>query len=73
MIRLDGVTRAGRGELEGRRGRPRSAGADGTTGQLSMIGLFFTPAAATRQLPGVIRRRSRRTAAAPGGAAPDPQ
>lgn len=38
-----------------------------------MIGLLFNPAAATRQLPDVIRRRSRRTAAAPGRAAPDPQ
>ncbi|WP_406011668.1 hypothetical protein OG440_41345 (plasmid) [Streptomyces sp. NBC_00637] len=38
---------------------------------LGMIGLFFIPAAASRQLPDVIRRRSRRTAAAPGEV--DPQ
>ncbi|MFJ1751270.1 hypothetical protein ACIOJD_34335 [Streptomyces sp. NPDC088116] len=39
---------------------------------LGMIGLF-SPAAASRQLPDVIRRRSRRAAAAPGEADPDPQ
>ncbi|MFJ9033663.1 hypothetical protein ACIRQP_35210 [Streptomyces sp. NPDC102274] len=38
---------------------------------LGMIGLFFIPAAASRQLPDVIRRRSRRTGTAPGAA--DPQ
>ncbi|WP_329266554.1 hypothetical protein [Streptomyces sp. NBC_01451] len=38
---------------------------------LGMIGLFFIPAAASRQLPDVIRRRSRRTDTAPGEA--DPQ
>lgn len=38
---------------------------------LGMIGLFFIPAAASRQLPDVIRRRSRRAAAASGEA--DPQ
>ncbi|MFC9626995.1 hypothetical protein ACFTXM_45930 [Streptomyces sp. NPDC056930] len=36
---------------------------------LGMIGLFFIPAAASRQLPDVIRRRSRR-ASAPGEADP---
>jgi hypothetical protein len=40
---------------------------------LGMIGLFFIPAAASRQLPDVIRRRSRRTVAAPGEADLDPQ
>ncbi|WTD07556.1 hypothetical protein OH717_34595 (plasmid) [Streptomyces albidoflavus] len=40
---------------------------------LGMTGLFFIPAAASRQLPDVIRRRSRRTAAAPGEADPGPQ
>jgi hypothetical protein len=38
-----------------------------------MTGLFFIPAAASRQLPGFIRRRSRRTAAAPGEAGLGPQ
>lgn len=38
-----------------------------------MTGLFFIPAAASCRLPGVIRRRSRRTGAAPGEADPDPQ
>lgn len=32
---------------------------------LGMIGLFFIPAAASRQLPDVIRRRSRRTSGEP--------
>ncbi|MFC9431926.1 hypothetical protein [Streptomyces sp. NPDC056987] len=40
---------------------------------LGMTGLFFIPAAASRQLPEVIRWRSRRTAAAPGEADPGPQ
>ncbi|MCY0947805.1 hypothetical protein [Streptomyces antarcticus] len=40
---------------------------------LGMIGLFFIPAAASRQLPDVIRRRSRRTTAAPGEVDPGPQ
>ncbi|MEV5658271.1 hypothetical protein [Streptomyces sp. NPDC052291] len=40
---------------------------------LGMTGLFFIPAAASRQLPDVIRRRSRRTAAAPGEPDPGPQ
>ncbi|WP_422399143.1 hypothetical protein [Streptomyces netropsis] len=40
---------------------------------LGMIGLFFIPAAASSQLPDVIRRRSRRTATAPGEANPNPQ
>ncbi|MYU24774.1 hypothetical protein [Streptomyces sp. SID8352] len=40
---------------------------------LGMTGLFFIPAAASRELPDVIRRRSRRTAAVPGEADPDPQ
>ncbi|WP_327692408.1 hypothetical protein [Streptomyces sp. NBC_00459] len=38
---------------------------------LGMTGLFFIPAAASRQLPDVIPRRSRRTASPPGEA--DPQ
>ncbi|MFD7631735.1 hypothetical protein ACFV7Q_38000 [Streptomyces sp. NPDC059851] len=37
---------------------------------LGMTGLFFIPAAASRQLPDVIRRRSRRTDTAVGGAGP---
>ncbi|MFF2328556.1 MULTISPECIES: hypothetical protein [unclassified Streptomyces] len=36
---------------------------------LGMVGLFFLPAACSRQLPDVIRRRSRR-AAAPGETGP---
>ncbi|MFE9797042.1 hypothetical protein ACFYRL_35580 [Streptomyces goshikiensis] len=40
---------------------------------LGMVGLFFIPAAASRQLPDVIRRRSRSAAAAPGAADPDPR
>ncbi|MFJ3198620.1 hypothetical protein ACIPJQ_39030 [Streptomyces griseoviridis] len=40
---------------------------------LGMTGLFFIPAAASRELPDVILRRSRRTAAAPGGADSDLQ
>ncbi|MFI0915350.1 hypothetical protein [Streptomyces abikoensis] len=42
-----------------------------TVTALGMIGLFFIPAAASRQLPDVIRRRSRRTDTAVGEA--DPQ
>ncbi|MFB7258113.1 hypothetical protein [Streptomyces nojiriensis] len=37
---------------------------------LGMVGLFFIPAAASRQLPDVIRRRSRRTDTALGEAEP---
>ncbi|MFJ8600062.1 hypothetical protein ACIREM_15305 [Streptomyces shenzhenensis] len=37
---------------------------------LGMVGLFFIPAAASRQLPDVIRRRSHRTGTAPGEAEP---
>ncbi|MFI8007983.1 hypothetical protein [Streptomyces sp. NPDC086010] len=44
-----------------------------TVTALGMAGLFFIPAAASRQLPDVIRRRSRRTAAGPGEADPGPR
>ncbi|MCT2546217.1 hypothetical protein [Streptomyces atratus] len=37
---------------------------------LGMSGLFFIPAASSRQLPDVIRRLSRRTMTAPGEAVP---
>lgn len=44
-----------------------------TVTALGMTGLFFIPAAASRQLPDVVRQRSRRTATAPGEADTDPQ
>ncbi|MGA5297969.1 hypothetical protein ACPCKV_29210 [Streptomyces koyangensis] len=40
---------------------------------LGMTGLFFIPAAVSRRPPDVVRRRSRRTAAAPGEADLGPQ
>ncbi|MFJ8856427.1 hypothetical protein [Streptomyces sp. NPDC102437] len=39
-----------------------------TVTELGMVGLFFIPAAASRRLPDVIRRGSRRTGTAPGEA-----
>ncbi|MFF7297502.1 hypothetical protein [Streptomyces sp. NPDC008265] len=41
-----------------------------TVTALGMIGLFFIPAAASRSPSDIIRRRSRRTATAPGEANP---
>ncbi|RRQ72697.1 hypothetical protein CQW39_31850 [Streptomyces griseofuscus] len=44
-----------------------------TVTALGMTGLFFIPAAASRQLPDVIRRSYRRTTDTPGEAAPGPR
>ncbi|KIF67103.1 hypothetical protein HY68_35850 [Streptomyces sp. AcH 505] len=43
-----------------------------TVTALGMTGLFFVPAAASRELPDVVRRRSRRTPGEAGAADPDP-
>lgn len=44
-----------------------------TVTALGMTGLFFIPAAASRQLPDVVRRRSRRTPGEVDETGPDPQ